>query len=327
MRIMSLKYNMLMQKMLEENVPQEMKIIPNWVCYRVYYDKEKNKYNKMLINPNISTEKQWAKSNDLTTWTTYENAIKYALDNNCVGISFCLQKELKICCIDLDHCIENGKINDYAKNVLRKFGHTYCEKSISGNGLHIFCLGELPNCYNCNNGKIEMYDANKFISMTGQLLKYSTRKLERVTNLSQINIDLLGEHKQYNINNFSNSFDSLNLSDNKIIEKLCKRSNVKNLFDGDMTNYNNNHNVADLALCGKIAFYTKNYEQIDSIFMQSGLYRDKWDRISYKKATICKAIEGQKYSYNPKEYYASKNKTNSNKYSQRTVDEFIDIER
>ena len=44
-----------------------------------------------------------------------------------------------IACIDLDRCYdENGQPSALAKEVLSKCGKTYVEKSVSGNGLHIF---------------------------------------------------------------------------------------------------------------------------------------------------------------------------------------------
>jgi len=41
--------------------------------------------------------------------------------------------------------------------------------------------------------------------------------------------------------------------------------------------------AADLALCSMLAFWTNNDElRIDSLFRQSGLYREKWERQDYR---------------------------------------------
>ena len=49
---------------------------------------------------------------------------------------------------------------------------------------------------------------------------------------------------------------------------------------------------ADLALCTLLSFWSgREKEQIDRLFKQSGLMRDKWNRIDYREATINKAVE------------------------------------
>lgn len=62
---------------------------------------------------------------------------------------------------------------------------------------------------------------------------------------------------------------------------------------------------ADLALCSHLAFWTgRDAAKMDSMFRQSGLMRDKWDRqqsgTTYGAITIQKAIENCKEVYTPK---------------------------
>ena len=63
---------------------------------------------------------------------------------------------------------------------------------------------------------------------------------------------------------------------------------------------------ADMALCSHLAFWTeKDPAQIDRLFRQSGLMRDKWDRpqagTTYGAITIQKAIDNCKEVYTPKQ--------------------------
>ena len=52
-----------------------------------------------------------------------------------------------------------------------------------------------------------------------------------------------------------------------------------NLYNGDMSSYDNDHSRADLALCKILAFWTGcDSRQMDRVFRSSGLMREKWDQ-------------------------------------------------
>jgi hypothetical protein len=63
----------------------------------------------------------------------------------------------------------------------------------------------------------------------------------------------------------------------------------EHLWRGDDSGYDS-ASEADLALCSILAFWTQDVDQIDRLFRQSGLMRDKWDRVDYRDATIAKAL-------------------------------------
>lgn len=70
---------------------------------------------------------------------------------------------------------------------------------------------------------------------------------------------------------------------------------VRRLWDGDMSGYLDakgkpDHSRADQALCNHIAFWTEDAGQIDRLFRQSKLDRDKWDRPDYSSRTIANAL-------------------------------------
>src|SRR6266850_8367379 len=111
-----------------EFIPQELKNKPNWVCYK----------NKIPID---SIALQPAASNDSDTWGTYLKAIKTVAEMNYEGIGFMF--EPPFVGIDLDDCVENGKINQFAQNIINSI-QSYTEYSPSGNGVHIICKGHLP---------------------------------------------------------------------------------------------------------------------------------------------------------------------------------------
>jgi hypothetical protein len=95
-------------------------------------------------------------------------------------------------------------------------------------------------------------------------------------------------------------------SDDGVLEKAFAAKNgkkVKNLFDGDMSEYNGDESRADYGLCHKLAFWAADTAQIDRLFRRSGLMRPKWDERrgdkTYGEMTIEKAWADQTDHYNP----------------------------
>jgi putative DNA primase/helicase len=94
------------------------------------------------------------------------------------------------------------------------------------------------------------------------------------------------------------------LSDEQLLTKARKAKNGEKfhrLYDeGNLAEYGDDHSAADLALCGKLNFWTgPDHVRIDRIFRASALMRDKWDErhasdgSTYGQITIGKALSTQ----------------------------------
>jgi len=102
---------------------------------------------------------------------------------------------------------------------------------------------------------------------------------------------------------------SVALSDQEIINLASKqrRSGPKfqSLWAGDWNSHFNSASEADSSVVFTLAFYTKDPQQIDRIFRQSGLMRAKWDEKhgneSYGQTTIAKALSKVTKQYKPPE--------------------------
>jgi archaellum biogenesis ATPase FlaH len=95
-------------------------------------------------------------------------------------------------------------------------------------------------------------------------------------------------------------------SDEEVLQKLFNASNGADnikLYNGDTSKYKDDHSAADLAFVNKVAFYTQIPEQIDHIYRQSKLIRDKWDKAhsssgeTYGEMTISKALANLDSTY------------------------------
>ncbi len=65
---------------------------------------------------------------------------------------------------------------------------------------------------------------------------------------------------------------------------------VERLFRGDLSGHGNDHSAADYDLCRHLVYYAGDGWEVDRLFRQSGLMREKWeDRADYRDATIQRA--------------------------------------
>jgi putative DNA primase/helicase len=162
------------QAVLLDNIPAELKELDCWVCWCLEAGDD-GRITKVPYQPRGQHRK--AKSNDSTTWGTYERAVKHFEANPWVtGLGICFSGRL--CGVDLDHCVTDGKIAPWAAQVVAELD-TYTELSQSGSGIHCLCLGDLPEGRRNvrlpelgQDAGIEMYGAGspKFFVVTGRVI-------------------------------------------------------------------------------------------------------------------------------------------------------------
>ena len=164
---------------------------------------------------------------------------------------------------------------------------SYTEISPSGKGVHIFVKGELPP-KGRKHGDIEMYDSGRFFTVTGKHLKESPLTIENRES------ELKALHKKTFPPSVLNEPEpdirvvqtSSSMTDAEIINKASQAANgskFSRLWQGNwqscypsQSDYPS-HSEADSALCFMLAFWTQDFSQIDRLFRQSKLMRDKWD--------------------------------------------------
>ena len=157
-----------------ENIPEELKKIPNWVCYRTKAVKKADgttKNTKIPINTNTG---RLAKTSDSKTWAAYDLALQFLLDptNDSVGLGFVFQHTNNIFALDLDHCVDSkGTVHPEAQEIIDAF-NTYTELSPSGDGLHIFGIGTLQSVTSKKYRgvypfEVEIFCDSYFMTITG----------------------------------------------------------------------------------------------------------------------------------------------------------------
>lgn len=283
-------------------VPYELKDQTRWCNWKTVQRGDRE--TKMPINMESG---EMAKSNDESTWMDYETALSHVDEATGIGYFF---KEPYIG-IDIDDVgdeIRRYRMRDHEDNIVSEFINTlgsYSEVSPSGEGIHIILKGELPP-QGRRRGQCEFYDSGRFFTVTGDSIGGYSHIVDD-TEMGKINY-LHGKYIKPNekvarlpVNN--HGLTGHDLSDIEVISKI-QESSQSELFDKlmkgnweDEYSYGDNdgHSEADLAMANILAFWTaKDFAQMDRIFRESSLMRDKWDeqrgKTTYGQATLNKAI-------------------------------------
>ncbi|WP_432160764.1 bifunctional DNA primase/polymerase [Streptomyces sp. NRRL F-5630] len=108
-----------------------------------------------------------ASSTDPETWSTYRTATDSTAG---AGLGFVLDGD-GVVCLDLDHALDDqGAPLPWAQRILDTAGPTWVERSVSGDGLHVWGTGSLPRGRRItvdDGGSIELYGDGRYIAVTG----------------------------------------------------------------------------------------------------------------------------------------------------------------
>lgn len=153
---------MLIEEKYKENIPMELREYKQWLWFkkiRKTDSRGKEKTLKIPVSPITLKLDDW---NNKENWADFETAVNNIASSGSDGLSFVLSRDDPFLCIDLDTVSD-----DMREMVVRDFSDTYTEISQSGNGLHIFAKGKIKDNFNNQTAKVEMYQHNRCIAMTG----------------------------------------------------------------------------------------------------------------------------------------------------------------
>lgn len=287
-----------------DNIPSELKQLNQWVLWKLEPDK-KGKPTKVPYQLNGRK----ADKTNPNHWASYQDVINKISKTNgsYSGIGFCISKNDPYCVIDLDTCIEGGKLSDWGEDILTTM-KSHPEISQSESGIHIFSKAIVPeniiHTIKHKNGKIEVYDQGWYFCMTGNQLPKPFHTLdiaERQTELNSV-LEKYGMLKKENDLNRNTENTNSELPDSEILSRIFKAKNgdrFKKLYNGDISDYPT-ESEADFAIVNFIGYYTKDHQQILNIIRQTPLWDEKWERKDYQKRTIDRALSTMIGTYGDK---------------------------
>lgn len=284
------------------NIPDDLKKLNRWLCYQLVWKEDRQKYDKIPKNPLTGGN---GSSTNNKTWSNFETALKAVDTYKFSGLGFVLGNG--VFGVDIDGVdLENPIVNE----VITTLG-SYAEVSPSGEGIHVICYGKKPEG-RCRKGNFECYDTGRFFTVTGNMIQgYDTVK-DCTESIKPLYDKYLKEEKKERPISTQQAFcGSEHLSDIEVIEKASK----SNATFTDLFHYgwgSGDHSKDDLSLINILIFWTNgSIIQIDRIFRQSALMRDKWDRrqvgSTYGALTIEKALRTYNGRYYNPDYYKGVN--------------------
>ncbi len=295
-------------------IPAELRDQAQWVAWR--WAKRDGKPTKVPVNPRTGGN---ADPTDPGTWGTFEQAVTRATTDRLDGAGFVFTEDDPYGGADLDDCRdpETGEIHPEALTEVAQLG-SYTEVSPSKTGLKVFLKGKKPAA-RCKNkdapwgGAIELYDKDKFFTVTGEHLagtpldvRDRQEAYERVYErfFGPGGEDTGGGYEVWNTG----------LTDDQVVGKAILAENGPKFrrlyFEGDTSGHQGDDSAADMDLVGMVAFWTgPDPEQIERIVRRSALARAKWDEARgypYLRRTIDKALRGRT------DYYSGADSIRSN---------------
>ena len=254
------------------NIPSELQSETRWVVWKS--EKRNGKWTKV---PYDAKTHDFAKTNDSTTWTTFEQAAKASEvlnDQNYDGVGFML-KDSDLTGIDFDGVVDDGVPEPYVLNIVSQIGNPYCEVTPSGTGLRVFVKGSaLPpgnRKFSAKKKGVEKYGAEiysgreggRYLTITGD--RYSGEGVPAITNIDIVYF---------------------------LISKFAD-AHFRRLWMGDASEYENDDSRVDLALLGLFArAFNGDVPKMLRFFNASVPgHREKWVSRpeDYQKMTLAKA--------------------------------------
>ncbi len=113
-------------------------------------------------------------------FVTFDEAVDGVERHDLDGLGFVLMEGDGLVGIDIDHAVEDGKINPVVEDWLKFFTNTYREFSPSGEGIHIICRGKLTGAVagvplpNAEGATVEIYSHDRYLTWTGKLIGGAT---------------------------------------------------------------------------------------------------------------------------------------------------------
>lgn len=318
-----------------ESIPLPLRERTQWVCWRLESVEDEEKPRKIPHQPGNVTAR--ASTTDPSHWATFEDATKAHEQHGFNGIGFVFSKDDPYCGVDLDKCRnpQTGVMDPWAQAFVDQLG-SYSEVSQSGTGVHVIIEGITPGTRHKKKhetGVFEVYDHSRFFCTTGNHIPHTPTTI----NPAQHRLDAIykkvfeNERPTPRAGNGNGARPhGSSLDDPAVIAKAMTAKNGANFFslwwNGDHAAYPS-QSEADLALANHLNFYCGGDPvQMDRLFRQSRLYREKWDERhgaqTYGAMTIDTAIAlGGPYYSGPRQANTNNTQSGQGKAKGETQDD------
>ena len=283
----------------EKSIPSQLRDKPQWVGWQAER-KDDGGLNKIPKNAQTGLA---AKTNDPTSWSTFEQALDYHQKRQKeTGIGFVFGQHDPFLGIDLDGCrdIQTGEVQSWAQQIVDQCA-SYTEVSPSATGVKIFLQGQMPGSKHkasYHSGAVEIYDQKRFFTVTGHHLKQTPAEVvPNQAAIDQIYNRVFATAEEVPQLVEQRPVIAVEVGDDQALigQALAAENGEKfrALWQGrwEEAGYHS-ASEADLALASLLAFWTRcDQDRIRKLMQQSALKRDKYQRADYLDRTIKRACQ------------------------------------
>jgi putative DNA primase/helicase len=149
-----------------DNIPEEMRQRRQWVVWKL-----EERDDKLTKVPYIAGGVGRAKSTDLMTWRTFDEAVQALKTGRYNGVGFAFCSADPFVGVDLDDCRnpETGEIAKWAQKIIDSFTDVVLlEVSPSECGVHLITNGVCKD--GVNTRSVEVYGQDRFFTVTGAVI-------------------------------------------------------------------------------------------------------------------------------------------------------------
>jgi putative DNA primase/helicase len=289
-------------------IPVELTERPQWVVWK--YALRDGKWTKIPHQP--ESPRREARSNDPSTWATFDGAWGAYETGGFDGIGYVFSADDPYFGVDFDRCLDGHDVADWAAPLIARMEGTFGDVSPSNTGVKFIARGKLPADTGTRRGgmgpdgtgALELYDYRRFFTITGNTWDdsgiadrqraaddlYAIAK-ERPTGPNKVTRASARKATSTPPAASSNGGHD----DREVLRVASRVSGFDALYGGDL-NGNPSSSEADLALMSRLAFVCGpgQEEQVKRLFIGSRLgKRDKAGRDDYLDRTAARAYENR----------------------------------
>jgi len=293
-------------------IPRELRDLPQWVTWK--WGKKPN--GEPTKVPTRAVDGLPASSTNPDDWSSFQtayNAYHHGSSEN-AGIGLVFTEESGLFGVDFDDCLDKQQAGGLRGMRPTEFGYlklldSYAEVSPSGEGFKVIARGTIPDdvarrSFGQGNG---IYSSGRFFTITGDVLPgYDEVRETEPSNLRAF-LTAVFPKQERSTAEWSGTGEML--TDVEVINACSRSANgekFRALYQGDWEAAGDygSQPEAYMALCQMLTFDCgPNHNQIDRLFRQSGLFRDKWDEQrgddTYGANTVENAIATASAFYTP----------------------------
>jgi len=148
------------------NIPQDLKEVAGWVMWKWWWN------GKRWTKPPYNIDAIKIDEGNPDNWADFSTALQTYQRGGFDGIGLSMNAMDRLAGVDLDHCVDGGKIAPWAEAIVKELG-SYAEVSPSGTGLRVFGYGKIRSPNGRKKDDIEMYDSGRYLTATGRHLDFS----------------------------------------------------------------------------------------------------------------------------------------------------------